>query len=359
MKKTKKMMAFALAASMMLGSSAVTFAADTTGSTTGTGTSEGHVEQKATNVILPTVTAGSSLFAYTMDPERLIQGTDAAKYEEGSVFPEEANDTGVYFLTGDKTYANTSNSYKVINKSSCDVAVTVKVKAVPNTDATKDIGLGEEADIATATAPKLYLGLKVGNGTTTVTTSEQTITKTISGTPGNFKIGVRTNENDEKVYEYQTKPDASTWKAMNLNMTGKVTTGKSIASDTTAPAVEVTWSWAEKGDGDPAAVEADMVDYVDGPQMTVSQTGLITITGLTSEKNYQALKIQNKNGGPYHVNDAPCTWNEDNFSTETGGSLTCQLGDVWIDSLRGITTGKAILELKDGSTVEANITIPE
>ncbi len=68
------------------------------------------------NVVLPTVSAGGSAFAYTMDPERLIQGTDAAKYAEGSVFPAAESDTGVYFLTGDNTYSNESSAYQVINE---------------------------------------------------------------------------------------------------------------------------------------------------------------------------------------------------------------------------------------------------
>ena len=89
MKKTKKMMALALAASMVLGSSTVAFAADgdpTPGGTvnvSGSGSVEGHVNKEVLNVVLPTVPSGTpSAFAYTMDPERLIQGTDAAKYAE-------------------------------------------------------------------------------------------------------------------------------------------------------------------------------------------------------------------------------------------------------------------------------------
>lgn len=74
------------------------------------------MEKEVLNVVLPTVSAGSSAFAYTMDPERLIQGTDAAKYAEGTVFPDKDSDTGVYFLTDTNTYSNTSNTYQVINK---------------------------------------------------------------------------------------------------------------------------------------------------------------------------------------------------------------------------------------------------
>ena len=84
MRKTKKMMALALAASMVLGSSVVAFAAEGdatpggSGTVSGTGEVEGHVNKEVLNVILPTVPSDqASAFAYTMDPERLIQGTDA------------------------------------------------------------------------------------------------------------------------------------------------------------------------------------------------------------------------------------------------------------------------------------------
>lgn len=82
MRKTKKMMALALATSMVLGSSMMAFAAEGdatpggSGNVSGAGSVEGHVNKEVLNVILPTVPSGSSAFAYTMDPEsiKIIQG---------------------------------------------------------------------------------------------------------------------------------------------------------------------------------------------------------------------------------------------------------------------------------------------
>lgn len=256
MKRAKKMVALILAASMTLGSSLVAFATETettpggTGTTSGTGNVEGHVNKEVLNVVLPTVTAGTSAFAYTMDPERLIQGTDAGKYAEGTVFPAADGDTGVYFQTADNTYANTSNTYQVINKSSCAIDLTVKVKATQNT--TKDIALGASATPA-GTTPELYLGLKVGNTDQAVSSSEATVTKTIAGTPGNFSIAVVTGDGGAKSYAYQEKADASSWKAMNISMTGSVN-NVDIAADTTAPTVDVTWTWAKAADNATASV---------------------------------------------------------------------------------------------------------
>lgn len=263
MLNTKKILAAALAATMVFGSSISVFADDpvTSGGSDGAGASEGHVDKEVVNVVLPVIPTGSTPFAYTMDPERLIQATDAAKYAEGTTFPKAAGDTGVYFLTGENTYANASNVVQAINKSSCDVTLTVKVKTTATGDA--DIALATSSTVATTGTPNLYLGLKVGTETTVVSGTEQTVTKTIAGDPDNFEIAVTTGENDAKSYVYQQKADATTWKAVNISMEGAVS-NLPIATTTTAPTVNVTWSYAKAADS--ATVDtADLVDYSDTP----------------------------------------------------------------------------------------------
>lgn len=261
--KSKKFMAIALVATMVFGSSLTAFAEDpvTSGGSDGAGASEGHVDKELLNVVLPVIPTGSTPFAYTMDPERLIQATEAAKYTQGTHFPEAEGDTGVYFLTGENTYANASNVVQAINKSSCDVTLTVKVKTTATGDA--DIALATSSTVATTGTPNLYLGLKVGTGTTVVSGTEQTVTKTIAGDPDNFEIAVTTGENDAKSYVYQQKADATTWKAVNISMEGAVS-NLPIATTTTAPTVNVTWSYAKAADG--ATVDtADLVDYSTAP----------------------------------------------------------------------------------------------
>lgn len=267
MRKMKKGIAVALTATMVLGSSITAFATDPTpaapggsGTVSGSGTSEGHVNKEKLNVVLPVIDADASKspFKYTMDPERLIQETEGEKYAEGTVFPAKDADTGVYFLTGEKTYANTSKVLQVVNKSSCDVKLTVKVKATASAG-NKDIALATTSTPASGAddAPQLYLGLKVGekDAATVVSTTEATINKTISGSPTNFETAVENN-----AYTYKEKANASSWKAINISLTGAVS-NKDIASDTTAPTVDVTWTWAKKGDGDAAAEATDLVDF--------------------------------------------------------------------------------------------------
>lgn len=257
----KKLMTAILVTTMVMGSTLTAFAADTdkSGGTSGSGTSEGHLEKVVESMILPTVPADSSPFAYTMDPERLIQETSGKKYPEGSVFPEKDSDTGVYFQTGDKTYANKSNKLQAINDGSCDVTLTVKVKATASAGG-KDITLATSSTPAATGTPELYLGLAVGKATpSVVSATEATITKTIAGTPGNFEVTVDEN----KDYVYQKKSDATTWKAIDISMEGSVSK-LAIPDGTTAPTVDVTWEYAKAADG--ATVDtSDQVEYTEAP----------------------------------------------------------------------------------------------
>lgn len=260
--KSKKFMAIALVATMVFGSSITAFADGPlgTGNTSGAGASEGHVKKELINVILPTIPDGSTPFKYTMDPERLIQETAAAKYAEGTVFPDKETDKGVYFLTAENTYANTSNTLQVVNKSSCAITLTVDVIA-ENVEDKTNIALDSQANVAAATGtPKLYLGLAVGSDKQVVSTTKATVTKNIAGVPENFKIAV----DDSDAYVYQEKEDATTWKAMNISMEGEVTKLALPDDDeVVAPTVKVTWSYDKAADG--ATLSEDVVDYSTAP----------------------------------------------------------------------------------------------
>lgn len=346
MKKTKKMMALALAASMVMCSSFTALAEDPaplgSGNTTAEGTVEGHVDKEILKVVLPTVAAGSSAFSYTMDPERLIQGTDKAKYADGTTFPAKESDTGVYFLTADKTYANTSNAYQVINKSSCNITLTVKAKVSKNTD--NDISLAT-SDTVSSTTPELYLGLSVGDGTATptvLTATEQTIQKTIPGRSNNFTVGVKTNADGTKSYTYKEKADATKWDSVKIQMTGKVST-KDIASNTTAPTVDVTWSWDKAADDATAATDVVEVT-INPPAVTLTADGKITISNLTADQNFVSAAINGAN-----ISD-DAEWDVDSYSDKDGGTLIVQLGSTWLNWLDGENV-TAEITLSDGSSV--------
>lgn len=261
MTKMKRGMALVLTATMVLGSTFTVFAEDdgdttpaTSGSTTGSGTSAGHVEQKTMNVVLPTEPVDASTFSYTMDPERLISGTSGKKYEDGAVFPATDDDTGVYFMTGEKKYENSSKKLTVKNESSHSIELTITAEAQT---ADTDIPLVAKDSIANAEDASLYLGLVVGSSAVGAINEDNAVTKTVTvaGSPSNFKVDVKS---DKSGYEYRpltldeykdldgnSSKTEIEWASETFNLEGAVTSGKEITDTTSAPQVKVTWSWKD------------------------------------------------------------------------------------------------------------------
>jgi len=322
--KSKKFMAIALVATMVFGSSLTAFAEDpvTSGGSDGSGASEGHLEKKVLNVILPTTT-GVTPFNYTMDPERLIRATDGAKYAEGTTFPAEATDTGVYFLTAANTYANESNALTVTNKSSCDVTLSVKVKATA-TAGGKDIALAESSTVATTGDPNLYLGLKVGDETTVVSATEQTVTTTIAGLPDNFETTVETVDSN-KVYAYKEISGASGWKTKDISLEGAVS-NLPVATDTTAPTVNVTWSYAEAPtDAAPSITTTEYtVDGTADAAVTVNLgAGTLAATGI-SEITFKSTTgaVRTLDANLYSLAGTTLTISKEQISAWVGAGVT-------------------------------------
>ena len=346
--KSKKFMAIALVATMVFGSCITAYADPVTSETqNGTGSSEGHLNKEVLNFVLPVVPAQSTPFNYKMDPERLIRETEGAKYAGVTFLPEAADDTGVYFLNGTNTYDNTSTVLQAINKSSCNVTLTVKVKTTAS-EGGKDIALAESDTVATEGNPNLYLGLKVGNDTTVVSGTEKTVTKIIAGVPGNFETAVVDN-----AYTYREKADATTWKAINISMEGKVS-NLAIASDATAPTVNVTWSYAKAADG--AQVATDVVDYSTapaGPTEASASASSVKVGGsvnITLPAGVTISEIQKKKtDGSYNTLPAEYYTLED---ITDGKKLTIKSN--MLTTYTSATTIKVILS--DGDPISINVT---
>lgn len=144
-------------------------------------------------------------------------------------------------------------------------------------------------------------------------------------------------------------------KAMNISLTGTVSK-LDIASDTTAPTVDVTWSWAKAADN--ATPSTDAVEFTEGPQIAMTPQGLITVSNLTASQNYKSLKITAGDGEEWDIEASPVTWDLDRFSQENGGELTVQLSDKWITYLNTAGgTAKATLTLTNGDTKTVTATM--
>ena len=279
--KLKKLVALVLATAMVMGSCISVFASDTGSATQeGAGTSEGHVEKNVMDFVLPTTTA--STFAYIMDPERLITATEGAKHGEAT-FPAAEGDTGVYFLTDTNTYSNTSNTVKAVNKGSTDATLTVKVKTVATTGG-KDIALATAALTSSdnsAEAAKLYLAASVGGKSEILSATDATVNVIVPGNAANYETVYKTGENAG--YVFQKKSTGLTaWKAVDINLTGAVTKGIAVASDTTAPTVSFTWSFAKKGTDDTTTSGAATTDFTDAAAPSATATQAVLEEGKTA-----------------------------------------------------------------------------
>ena len=359
----KRIMAAGLAATMVMGSSVVAFAADQEASSNGEGETQYVEVNDIFDVVFPTVAENATTFDYLLDPNGLIAKTNGDRYT-GKAFDD---DKKVYFLRSSKVdgtvggtagtancdYTNKSDEIKVINKSTEAVDLKVSAKVV---DVPEEIKMAA-ASTFTGTDTELYLGLIGTDGTTpiekAITADGVELTANIAEDPNAYEVTWQAASGDTPGRYVKSLTAAAQaagytgFKTYSFQLTGdcNTTTGTDWSGLTDkAPKVDLTWS---------------VKDFtVTGPQVTVSNTGLITISGMEAGKLYKSMAITNKNGGPYNISIAPATWNMDNYNTTTGGSFTCQLGEAWLSTVRG-TTGKVTVTFSDNTTVEVAINIPE
>jgi hypothetical protein len=352
--KLRKFAAAVIVTTMVLGSTLTAFAengpTDATGtiSQEGVGESEGYVDKESVaSVILPVVSAET--FAFQMDPQRLIQQTDKARYSDFE-FPDADDDTGVYFITGENKYENSSNPLYFVNKSSYPVTLTVAAKA---TDATSGdpIGLATTSDVSVDTgvkAPKLYLGLRVGAGETpqtiTLGATASQLAVSIADVAENFEIAWD-GEAETPGYVYQEKDDATTWKAIKVQLEGAVTE-LDPDKEYAAPTVDITWSWAKTAEGD-----ADGANYVEDYEVTPAVTSYVsastisassraitvtlpegvTVTGLDLTKA-DGTEFENFTAG-YTVSGNVYTFESTALTNWSGGTITFNFSDEHEDTV--------------------------
>lgn len=331
MRKTRRVMAVVLAATMVFGSSLTAFAEEpvTSGGTNGAGTSEGHVNKHVISVTLPVIPDGSTPFAYTMDPERLVNETNAAKYAEGSTFTDSAKTNGVYFQTGEKAYDDKSTVLKAKSESSADVKLTVDVEVE---SAATDITLVDAAPALTGedavTDPQLYLALKVDDTTKAVKTSEKvSIETTIEGKDGNFETKY---ENGAYVYKAKTG-DSITWNEAEIQMSGVAS--KASAEGLTAPTLKVTWKYEDPAEDSSAGYTS--VSAITGSASAISVTlpDGVTVSKIELFKAAAPTTAVNMTTNHYTLSGTTYTFKSDMVSAWKGGKLVFTYSDDKTDTV--------------------------
>ena len=253
MKQYKKILAISLAGAMILGNSAMTFAADQEASAGGSGNLEYIAKKDVFDLVFPTIQEDATTFDYILDPDGLIASTKGEKYS-GKAFEDGKT---VYFLrssqvdatvggtAGKADYTDSSDEIKVVNKSTQDIELVVnaKVEAVDGITMKADTTFG-------ATDPELYLAVKGTDGTnaaetTPITTTGVEIKKTIAVDPNAYEVKWNsTDKQYEKKLKDDTKVDTYTgFKTYTFQLTGACNqvAGWAALKDK-APKVDLVWS---------------------------------------------------------------------------------------------------------------------
>ena len=233
--KLKKRLAVLLTAAMVLSMSVPAFADEVSygvpdgGSSTGVGEAVPHLEKELGNVVLP-VEVSSNAFNYTVDPERLVQATNGAKYT-GFSFADGAMADGVFFLVSGNTFSSKTEEYEIENRSSFPIDLTVSV-TTSETRPDNGLQLLSYNELGSATEAGLYLGLKVGDDAAIPVKYGTPATKTLSidGVPydsdhpeaGNFMISYNAVTDG---YEFKAKTGNLTWAKSKFQVEGVATKG--------------------------------------------------------------------------------------------------------------------------------------
>ena len=245
MKKTKKLVALSLAAAMVMSSSAVAFAAQhtespVTGSSVGTGGTEGYVDK---NVFTVDVTTDQTI-TFKLDPQELMLATNAGKTVDGAAMAE-GYGSDILFDTTDGNYTTESEDYTVVNMSTMPVSVTANAKITGLTSPAStaaadayDVKVVEDVADETATAISMKLAPTAGtmkgtDFTTGAAVAATSLTADAEGvTVNNTVAAIEDLDAAYEVtgttgsYKYELKADTSavTFDAVTFNMSGEVNT---------------------------------------------------------------------------------------------------------------------------------------
>lgn len=207
---------------------------------------EGHVNKNVFHMVVPTDATVQSTLKFIMDPEELLEETDAVSLDienceittEGStLFFKNADADGD--VTG---ISNTSDPLTIINKSSVDV--TVKVSAsLSNIDgiklATSDT-FGE-SDID----PSLYLAISNADESAPSAVSNEApgcIEKKLNNAAGQYEI---TYDGSTYKYDLVEEPDADEFDKLNFTLTGAANPNADWSDLTNAsPTITIVWEFS-------------------------------------------------------------------------------------------------------------------
>lgn len=311
------------------------------------------------------------------------------------------NPEGLTVKTGDSTTSTDqiiSRNYGMINKGNKDQVMAVALKVEDqNTGDNKVtfVDSKDEVDNAKAGEYKIHL-TAIAADTTEVTVGASTpasadentaaadlnsvtMTKAADATAVTLKDGDNklAFKLDKAVYSPKSGSELelgatnsnSNNVASNFEITSLAAAGKGITAFTfggTMNNVDTNWSKLTAGikitatysnevaSSGTTAISGTGAMIKVGPQVSLSTSGAITITGLTSDKDFSTMTLTHSDGTIDLNTDL--TWQKDNYTAGQGGDLSIQMGSPWITWLGGQSVTVTV-NLTDGSAISATETL--
>lgn len=263
--------------------------------------------------------------------------------------------------TGSATYAL---AVPKDNKASVSYAQFYELTAIA-TQPTDDDELQAEVDKADV---YVVVTANAGNDKEAVTKIEKgsTVAASTYASTNTYYTAASTASSvaDGKLYVYASMPTAG--EAAGFTYVGKLSNARATWTNADISKIGINYEITGVTATNFAEVKDDCTyglytpaPVVTGPQISISATGLITITGMTAEKNYKSMRLYLEDGTDFDLDDAPYTPNAENWSSENGGDYSVQLGQPWIDFIKSKgNTAIAKLTLTDDSVIEsAKVTV--
>lgn len=261
----KRVAAFAMAATLVLGNAAVAFADE--GAANGTGSNEGAKPEYPVDSIELPVVPDSSVYDYIVDPNALIMGTmNAGADNQHYDWSDFTSGQTLFFKTfvsgATPKYSNTSDPLLFANKSANDITIKAKVVGADSYTGTVKFVTGnftaaggQEIKIA---AKGAYQNVKAdGSGLDTAVpvspeyvnglgdSNAAKLTFDLAGNKDGYELVYDKNKSK---YKYQMVSGASLWASGSFVLTGETNTANAdtIWDNTAVPKLKVTWSWEPK-----------------------------------------------------------------------------------------------------------------
>ncbi len=328
--KIRKFLVAALTVTMIMGSFSTVFADEVSRSETATGEKDQVMQKDIFDVDLPLATG---YFDYILDPGHVISQTDAAKYggkkfkgamTETMFFPQVAKAISAGEVSD---FQSNSARVKATNKSTGDVTITVAAKAV----SADEVKIGTYGSLSSTVSPEIAFQVNVvtkGDGTggndsvhlDLHQTNTVSMTDVIVSKSDAYEVTVANGEYVKQLkQDYVT--DNSAFKTYAFELKGQCNPQEDLWRDVeNLPKVDLVWTVNGADDSDNGSATAR------SPKVTLSKSGLITITGLTKEKNVSKnykqeifAQLTDKSGPRMAIADYADWTSSGGWSFENGG----------------------------------------